>query len=156
MKRYFVMIALLGLGFYGCMPINRFERNVQIPQNKWFYSFTPEISFDITDTTSLYNVFVNLRHTDAYAYRNIWLEIETRRPADSLFQKERFELNLQQPDGQWMGTGYADIWEVRHPLFSGIQFKRSGTYTVRLRQIMRDDPLAHVMNAGIRVEKINQ
>lgn len=150
------MIALLGLGFYGCMPINRFERNVQIPQNKWFYSFTPEISFDISDTTALYNVFVNLRHTDAYAYRNIWLEIETRRPADSLFQKERFELNLQQPDGQWMGTGYADIWEVRHPLFSGIQFKRSGTYTVRLRQIMRDDPLAHVMNAGIRVEKINQ
>ena len=155
MSRWFIFFALMAALLSGCMQINRFERNVQIPNSKWTYAFQPEISFDISDTLAKYNVLVNLRHTDAYAYRNIWIEVETRLPADTVFQKERFELTLQQPDGKWIGTGYADIWEIRHPLFTNIQFKQKGSYTVRLRQIMRDDPLLHVMNAGIRIEKIN-
>ncbi len=135
------------------MNINRFEKNMEIPKQQWSYAFQPEFSFDISDTISTHNVFVVLRHTDAYAYKNIWLNISTLQPGDSSFQTERFEFTLQQPDGKWYGTGYGDIWEIRYPLLRNIQFKKKGTYSIRLNQIMRDDPLLHIMNAGIRIEK---
>lgn len=150
-----LFVFLMVCASAGCMKINRFERNVQIPKQEWQYTFEPEISFDITDTSSRYNVYVTLRHTDLYAYGNIWLEISTRQPGDSAFQKERFEFGLQESGGKWLGTGYADIWELRQLLFESLKLRKAGTYTIRIRQIMRDEPLRHIMNVGIRVEKMN-
>jgi len=148
-----MLLCFLSLGFASCNTMDTFEKNVQIPKHEWSYTNQPEISFTITDTISPYNVFVTLRHTDAYAYKNIWLYISTRQPGDSSFQKERFELILQNQTGEWIGTGMSDIWEVRYPLFSNIRFTKQGNYTIRLQQTMRDNPLQHIMNAGIRIEK---
>mgnify|MGYP006170316267 FL=1 len=140
----------------GCSTMDTFEKNAEIPKHEWSYSLQPEINFTITDTVTPYNVFVTLRHTDAYAYKNIWLYISTRQPGDSTFQKERFELTLQNQNGEWIGTGMSDIWEVRYPLFNNLRFTKQGNYTIRLQQTMRDNPLLHVMNAGVRIEKAKQ
>jgi gliding motility-associated lipoprotein GldH len=88
----------------GCSSIDAFEKNAEIPKHEWAYSFQPEVQFDITDTISPYNVLVTLRHTDAYAYKNIWLFLSTRQPGDSTFQKARFELTLQDQEGKWIGS----------------------------------------------------
>lgn len=141
------------LFFSSCTQLDTFEKNIQIPEHEWNYSNQPDIHFNITDTISSYNVFVTLRHTDAYAYKNIWLFISTQQPGDSSYKKERFELILQNQKGEWIGTGMSDIWEVRYPLFSNIRFTKQGSYTIRLQQTMRDNPLRHIMNAGIRIEK---
>lgn len=153
MNKILFLFLLAGL-FSGCMQINRFERNIQIPKQEWHYAFEPEIKFDISDTTSLYNVYLTLRHTDQYAYSNVWLEISTQQPGETTFQKERFELGLQEAGGKWLGTGYADIWELRHLLFESLKLRKAGTYTIRIRQIMRDEPLRYIMNVGVRVEKM--
>ena len=141
--------------FFSCNLPGTFEKNVEISGHAWSYINQPEIKFNVTDTVSTYNVFVSLRHTDAYAYKNIWLYISTQQPGDSTFHKDRFEFTLQNQNGEWLGTGMSDIWEVRCPLFTNIRFTRLGTYTIRLQQTMRDNPLMHVMNAGIRIEKAN-
>jgi gliding motility-associated lipoprotein GldH len=138
------------------MQIDSFEQTVQISRHEWSSGKISEVSFNITDTISPYNVFVVLRHTDAYAYKNIWLYVATKQPGDSSFQKERFEFTLQQPDGSWLGSGLNDIWEVRSPLFTNIRFTKQGTYNIRLQQAMRDEPLLHIMNAGIRIEKVKR
>lgn len=153
MKKSLLLFFIIG-ACAGCMNINRFERNVQIPGQEWRYAFEPEIRFDIMDTASLYNVYLTLRHTDQYAYSNIWLEISTKQPGDTTFQKERFELGLQEAGGKWLGTGYADIWELRHLLLESLKLRKAGTYTIRIRQIMRDEPLRHIMNVGVRIEKM--
>ena len=62
---------------------------------------------------------------------------------------------MQNQNGEWIGTGMNDIWEVRYPLFSNIRFTKQGSYSIRLQQTMRDNPLLHIMNAGIRIEKAN-
>jgi gliding motility-associated lipoprotein GldH len=138
------------------MQLNDFEQTVQIKEHAWSAANSADVSFNITDTISPYNVFVVLRHTDAYAYKNIWLTIATKRPGDSTYQKDRFEFTLQQPDGTWLGTGLNDIWEVRAPLFTDVRFTQQGTYQIRLQQAMRDEPLLHIMNAGIRIEKVKR
>jgi gliding motility-associated lipoprotein GldH len=139
-----------------CTKIDVFEKNAQIPKHEWKWDYKPEISFSITDTTSAYNVFITLRHTDAYEYRNLWLFVATKQPGDTSYnQKERIELPLQSPDGKWLSaTGMDDIWEHRIRLFDKVRFKKSGTYSIQLEQNMRDNPLKHIMNAGVRIEKI--
>lgn len=137
-----------------CETIDVFEKNVNIPEHAWSGSYQPEIHFEVTDTTSLYNIYVVLRHTNAYRYNNIWLNIYTTLPGDTT-RKERLDLRLATDDKGWLGTGMDDIFEHRILITrQPVTFPKSGRYTFRLEQIMREEPLQYVMNAGIRVEKV--
>ena len=137
-----------------CGTMDVFEKNVSIPGHAWSSSFQPEVSFEITDTTSLYNIFVVIRHTNAYRYNNIWMNVYTQVPGDTM-RKERLDLRLATDDKGWLGSGMDDIWEHRILITrQPVALPRSGRYTFRLEQIMREEPLQHVMNAGIRVERV--
>ena len=54
---------------------------------------------------------------------------------------------------KWLGTGMDDIIEHRITFNTLPIHLKKGNYTFSLQQIMREDPLQHVLNAGIRVEK---
>ncbi len=48
-----------------------------------------------------------------------------------------------------------DIFEVRKNITPGpVPFKKAGIYTFTIGQIMRENPLLHILNVGIRVEKV--
>ena len=137
-----------------CETIGVFEKNVSIPNHEWSTAFKPEIAFEINDTTSFYNIYVVLRHTDAYRYKNIWMNVYTQVPGDTL-RKQRLDLLLAADDKGWLGSGMDDVFEHRIRITGEPQkLTKPGMYMFRLEQIMREDPLQHVMNAGIRVEKV--
>jgi len=152
-KPYTIFLPLLLL-IASCNTVDVFEKNVRIPNHEWSAAFQPEISFEISDTTSLYNIYVVVRHSDAYRYNNIWLNLYTRIPNDTAVRKQRLDLRLATDDKGWLGSGMDDIFEHRI-LITGTpqQLTRKGLYTFRIENIMREEPLQHVMNVGIRVEK---
>ncbi len=132
--------------------IGVFEKDVTFPRQEWTAANTPSFTFNITDTTAAYMIYVVLRHTDAYNYNNIWLKF-TRSGPDTTYSQP-VDLRLANNAQGWLGNGMDDIWEHRIPLTAGPEhFRRSGQYVFSLAQIMRQDPLQHVLNAGIRVEK---
>ena len=57
------------------LPSDVFEKDVAIPGQQWESSFKPTFNFNIReqDTARLYNIYLVLRHTDAYNYNNIWI-----------------------------------------------------------------------------------
>jgi gliding motility-associated lipoprotein GldH len=135
-----------------CTQLDTFEKNTSIPNYQWQSSFEAKGSFAITDTATTYNAYIVLRHTDAYKYNNIWLNVGIQPPADTMHY-QKVDLQLGTDAKGWVGTGMNDIWEQRQLLFMGRQFKKPGTYSFSIKQIMRDDPLPAVMSAGLRVEK---
>ena len=144
------LLFLLG----SCKTADTFERNITIPSHEWDRAFRPEISFDITDTASLYNIYITLRHTHAYRYSNIWLNVQFQLPGDTL-NIQRVNLLLATNEKGWLGTGMDDIWELRQLITpQPFRFNRRGKATFTLEQIMRDNPLPDILNAGIRVEKV--
>jgi gliding motility-associated lipoprotein GldH len=147
--------ATLGLilAFSACRQVDIFEKNTPIPNYKWSNIFAAEASFNITDTLSAYNIYLVLRHTDTYQYNNIWLNVGLQSPGDSLYF-QKVDLLLGTDAQGWKGTGLNDIWELREPLAVNKRFKKPGEYKFKVFQVMRDNPLLHVMSAGIRVEKL--
>lgn len=148
---FFIAAAFLLLA--GCRQIDVYEMNTPIPKYKWQHSFAAPGTFIIKDTAASYNVSIVLRHTDAYAYNNIWLNVGLQSPGDSMYY-QKIDLSLGNDAGGWEGAGMNDIWEVRKLLNSrSIRFKKAGTYHFRILHMMRDEPLENVMSAGLRVEK---
>ena len=137
-----------------CMGIDLFEKQAQIPSQQWFYNNIPGFTFHIDDTSALYNVYIVLRHTDRYTYNNIWLRIGSKVPGDSMYF-QNINLILANDAKGWEGSGMDDIFEVRKSISPGpLSFKKPGDYTFSIAQIMRENPLKHVMSVGVRVEKV--
>lgn len=157
MKRLFQVTAGLLLLAAACKPIkmDAYEKNLEIPGHDWAYDYKP--SFDVTiqpeDTANLYDIYVNVRHTDAYPYSNIWLLVGTRYPGDSIPKEQRVELPLADINGKWHGSGIDDIYEHRVLIQQKAIFSKPGTYKFTFEQNMRQNPLPHVMNIGLRIEK---
>ena len=72
---YFLFALMCLILLANCKQIDLQEQNINIPNNKWESTLILKDSFNIKDSTSLYDVFIVLRHTDAYEYNNIWLSI---------------------------------------------------------------------------------
>ena len=154
MKKFFFII-LSSFIFISCAKLGVFEKTAQIPGQVWFNNNKPSFTFAITDTASSYNVYIVLRHTDAYNYNNLWLTLGSQGPADSIhFQNINIELGNDAKG--WEGRGIDDIFEIRKNITPGpVPFKKAGSYTFTIAQIMRENPLKHILNVGIRVEKVN-
>ena len=141
------------LFFISCNPIEIFEKDTAIPGYEWKQNFSVKGDFIIADTISPYSIYVVLRHTDAYKYNNIWLNIGLQPPGDTM-HIQKVNLILGDDANGWEGSGMNDIWEVRKLLNGAARrFKQPGKYSFSISQIMRDNPLLHIMSAGIRIEK---
>lgn len=140
--------------FSGCKQLDLFEKNTIIPKQAWKKDFPCSGTFTITDTSAYYQMYIVLRHTDAYAYNNIWLNVGLQSPKDTMyFQKVNFTLG--DDNRGWYGSGMDDIWEIRSLLTNKPRkFIKPGEYKFEIYQIMRNNPLKNVLNAGMRVEKV--
>lgn len=121
---------------------------------QWYNNFNAAGSFIIKDTNSTYNVFLVFRHTDAYLYNNLWLNVGLQPPGAEALQYQKINLSLGNDAQGWQGVGMNDIWEVRK-LISGVpkKFIKAGQYNFSITQLMRDNPLLHVINVGMSVQK---
>lgn len=151
--RFLLACSIACLFMTSCKQIDVFEKNTPIPHYKWQHNYSASGTFTISDTTSAYDMFLVLRHTDAYKYNNIWLNVGLQVPGDSMFF-QKVDLALATDAAGWEGSGMNDIWEVRK-LLNGQprRFKKAGEYKFIINHVMRDNPLPDVMSAGMRVER---
>src|SRR5688572_24654508 len=92
-SRFFSLLVLCILIFSSCGSIDLYEKTVPIPKHEWNSSFKPEFRFTIKDTTVPYRVYITLRHNDRYNYNNIWVNLFTQSPGDTIRQVQ-YELPL--------------------------------------------------------------
>jgi gliding motility-associated lipoprotein GldH len=144
---------LLFIASASCQPIDVYERSKFFPKHEWSSKEKPSFTFEITDTTALYNIMLVLRHADAYRYNNIWIKLHMKSPVDSGTIRREFVL-ANSAQG-WLGSGMDDIFEHRIPFNDKPAPLHAGKYTFTLAQDMREDPLSHVLNVGVRVQKVN-
>ena len=155
MKIYRIVLAFFTCAvflFKSCTTVDLYEKSVTIPKHEWHNSFRPSFDFKISDTTSRYQVYLILRHSEKYRYTNIYVNLFIQPPGQDSAIEIRRDLTLATNAEGWLATGMDDIYEHRIKL-GDPQTLKAGNYKFTLEQIMRENPLQHVLNAGIRVEK---
>lgn len=152
MRQLLVLSLILIVSLSSCEDIGFYEKSFVVRDHLWKRSDRFSGEFLIKDTSDTYDIFLVLRHTDAYKYNNIWLEIGLSGSSDSLVM-QKLDIPLGSDAEGWEGTGMNDIWEVRKKLTPfPRKFLHPGKYRFSIRQVMRDNPLGDVISAGIRVQ----
>ena len=156
MKTRFTLFVVLCFLLAACTTNDLYEKVVAIPGHQWSSSYKPQFRFNITDTTSPYRVYVIFRHSEKYNYNNVWLRLGIKAPDSAQVASVQYELPLATNDRGWLATGLDDLYEHRiglTPESGDYYFKKAGTYTFTVEQLMREEPLQAVYNVGIRVER---
>lgn len=159
MKKLLCTSFLVLLASYiisSCTTVELYEKSVAIPGHAWKNDYQPSFTFTIRDTSSAYQLFLIVRHTDKYSFNNLYINLHTKQPGADTTQTGRYDLRLATDNEGWLGSGMDDIYEHRIPLTptgGSFYFRKPGDYTFRIEQIMRENPLNNVLNVGLRIEK---
>jgi len=153
LNKVFVILLMIVL-LPSCGSRDVFNQYVTFPDNNWHFDSVSRFDVNVKDTSLNYNVFVNIRHTEAYPYLNLWLFLEKTHTNG---QKERDTIGVEVADiyGKWMGSGSTSLIQLAVPLHQNIKFTEPGEYSFVLRHGMRDTLLTGIKNIGIRIEKMN-
>ncbi len=124
------------------------------------------VSFKITppDTINNYNLFVNVRNTNAYKYSNLFLVVELNYPNGKTL-KDTLEYRMAAPDGTFLGSGFTDIKENKL-WYKGYDqpfvFNEAGDYKIKVQHAMRKNGdvngvlnLEGITDVGFRIEQDN-
>jgi gliding motility-associated lipoprotein GldH len=133
-----------------CTTVDLYEKTVVIPNHAWQSTFRPSFTFTIKDTVPRYQLYLILRHTEKYNFNNIYIKLNVQKDGGKTAEST-WDISLADQEG-WKATAMDDIYEHRASIGVPVNYEK-GTYTFTIEQIMREDPLKHVLNAGISIEK---
>jgi gliding motility-associated lipoprotein GldH len=119
----------------------------------WRWQDAREFTVDVSDTLSLHNIYVQVRHTVEYPMSNLYLFVHVKGPTGQ-HKKDTVNMILAEPGGEWIGRGSGNLRELQLLFRKQTQFSMPGTYVFTLEQAMRNPELP-VTNLGIRIERIN-
>lgn len=154
------ILLFFGICFFmmvSCDSNSVFDRYKSVP-NVWHKDTVVSFKVNPPDSTKAYNLFVNLRNTNAYKYNNIFLIVEMVFPHGKTI-KDTLEYRMAEPSGKLLGEGYTDIKENKLWYKENVIFSETGEYTVNIQHAMRENgkvngvvELEGITDIGFRIE----
>ncbi|MDO9634757.1 MAG: gliding motility lipoprotein GldH [Paludibacter sp.] len=140
---FFVMLF-----FVACAKKAVFNEFKLIAPAGWSADSICAFEMEVNEPDLRYNLFLNVRHTGAYPYQNLWLFVEKQSP-DSILFNDTIACNLADHTGKWLGAGSGSVYLLSVPYQQ--QFDSPGVYTYKIRHGMREDNLKGINAIGLRL-----
>jgi gliding motility-associated lipoprotein GldH len=146
---------LLITALLACDPARLYEKNQDLEGYQWYIDTIPAFKFSVKEANVPYNLYYNIRNASAYPYYNLYVTYYLSDSTGKVLTSRLQELTLMDPKtGKPLGDGMGDIFDHRIQALGNYRFPYPGTYTFKVKQYMRKDPLPGIMSVGLRVEKV--
>ncbi len=126
----------------------------------WSREDVKEFIFTKEDTISRFNLFINIRNDNQYAFSNLFLITDLNFP-DGTVVRDTLEYEMALPDGKWLGKGYGSLKENKLWYKENIVFPLPGVYTLKVAHAMRQNgtvegvsELEGITDVGFQIETI--
>ena len=147
---FFLSLTLL---LTSCADDFVYESNMPVEGGVWDNKKAANFEFDIQDTVSLHDFFIDVRNGEQYEFSNLYVFIEMEFPNGKL-AVDTLECPMADAQGNWYGkSGLGDLYDNRIIYKSRKQFPLSGHYKVSIHQAMRVNPVEGIYDIGFRLAK---
>ncbi|WP_298499051.1 gliding motility lipoprotein GldH [uncultured Algibacter sp.] len=159
-NRIFLFFLIFIFNLVSCDSGSVYDNYKSVP-NTWHKDSIMSFKVNPPDSINSYNLFVNLRNTNAYKYNNLFLIVEMIFPHGKTI-KDTLEYRMAEPSGKLLGEGYTDIKENKLWYKESVVFKEAGEYQVNIQHAMRENgkvngivELEGITDIGFRIENPN-
>jgi len=155
MKKFaWLLIAIFSCCVLACGPDYVYQGVQEIPNNgQWTYADTLNFEFAITDTSARYNFYLDIEHSDTFAFQNLYVNLYTRYPDGHRLAKLR-SFDFFDAQGAAVGSCSGERCTLRTVLQENAFFRETGAYIVTVGQNTRRNPLPGVYSVGLALEKL--
>ncbi len=143
-----ILVIIVGIFAVSCGQQTLYSEYKAIPISGWNADSVLSFTYNITDTITPCDVLLSIRHTQTYAYQNLWLFLNGLTP-----QQDSIEIYLADQRGVWLGNGWGNLREMPLLYMRNIVFPHSGEYTFTIQQGMREDILRGISDIGLIIQK---
>ena len=154
-------MLLMFAAFTSCDANRVFDEYKTISENSWNNKEPVHFKFEVLDTISKNNLFINLRNNNEYSFSNLYLISHLYFPNGKEIV-DTLQYEMADTNGKFLGLGIFEIKENKLFYKENVQFPISGVYTVDISQAMRKngetngiENLQGITDVGFRIEKIN-
>lgn len=149
-----LLVVLILAGLASCDRKKVYESYRELHPKGWNKDSLAVFNVQLTDTTNIHNLYINIRNKGTYPYSNLYLFLTVGSP-DGTSLTDTIEVTLADPSGKWKGSGIGSLFDNQILYKSGVFFPHSGNYSFTLKQGMRDNLLEGIRDIGIRIERAN-
>lgn len=144
-----LVLALFALS--ACGPDYVYEKRYAIEQQAWAYADTLQFDFEVEDTNTVYNLWLEVDHSTSFSNQNLYTQIHTKFPSGERIT-ELLSLKLANKAGQWVGECNRTSCSLNIPIQQGAYFNQAGNYQITVEQYMRRSPVEGVEAIAFRLE----
>lgn len=146
-----ILLAIISVLLLSCQRDLVFTQFSTLPSTGWEADSVLTFSPIKVDSLSAYDLHVVLRHTDRYAYQNLWLFVEIRQDT-TLLRRDTINGMLADNEGMWYGGG---IYVLELPLLylEALPLEADAEYKVLIQQAMRESNLQGILDVGLKVTR---
>lgn len=120
--------------------------------NSWAKDKIEVFQFEIKDSEIPKNIIFVVKNNEEYPYSNLRL-ISSVTGTGIKEEKDTLNYFLAKPNGEWLGTGFGKMKEIKFQYKINYKFLSNGVYRIEVKQAMRKDTLRGIENFGIIIEQ---
>lgn len=158
-KKYLCILPCFLL-FTSCSEVNNVVYDkYEATNGEWKKEDVKVFVFEVNDTVSTHNIFLNVRVNKNYPYSNMFVIFKIYQP-DSSVLADTLQYQMAKPDGTLLGSGFSDLKESKLWLKEDFRFSEQGNYKFTIEQAVRElgqvegvSSLKGISELGIRIEK---
>lgn len=132
-----------------------YDKKYDITNQSWKYKDTLNFDFEIKDSMKIYNLYLEIAHTENYPFQNLYMMTYTKFP-NGMRPSQLLNVELAEKTGKWQGEKSSDSWIQKVDLQKGAFFNQVGKYTLTLTQFMRQDSLPALKSIRFAIEETKQ
>ncbi len=138
---------------YSCQKNYAFSQSQLIPEGVWTYQNILKYEFDIPDTESLYDLYLEIDYLTSFPYQNVYVNIFTgQNPME--MKETQLSLDLSNKLGIWKGDCTEERCTYLMPLQKSIFFQKTGKQLLWIEQYSRDEQLRGIQSVKVVGDKI--
>ena len=153
--RNLVLLFVVCIGLISCNKGVVFDDVVSMPKSGWSDDSLAVFRVDISESTKNYDMWIQVRNDNTYAYANLWLFIDVISASDGVMVRDTLDCVLAHPNGEWLGGGWGSLYTVDCPYRLNTKFATEGKYTCRISHGMRDESIIGIKSIGLRIKENN-
>ncbi len=137
--------------FSACGKDYIYQEYSELDKAGWKYQNPVSFSFEIRDTTKVYDLLLEVTHADTFAFENAYVKVFTSFP-DGKITEQQLSLELAAKNGRWNGNCSGGQCKLLIGLQQGAIFNQSGKYKVSFEQYGRSALLKGIYEIGFLIE----
>ena len=146
-------IAAMVLLFMSCGRGRVFEEYEKLPEYSWDRHENIVFETVIEDADAQYNIYIAIRHITQYPFKNLLVTSIMETPSGERRLLEH-DLKIRDDEGNLLGEGMGDLWDIIIPLRKNHKFNKTGPLTIEFENRMPRQNTPGIMEVGLIIEKL--